>query len=59
MASQVYPPLTTIRQPMFEMGEAAFEMLVALLEGRKMLTVRRELPTELIIRESTGRVSQS
>lgn len=56
MASQVYPPLTTIRQPMFEMGEAAFEMLVALLEGRTMLTVRRELPTELIIRESTGRV---
>jgi LacI family transcriptional regulator len=59
MASQVYPPLTTIRQPMFEMGEAAFEMLVALLEGRKMLTVRRELPTELIIRESTGRVPHS
>jgi LacI family transcriptional regulator len=59
MASQVYPPLTTIRQPMFEMGEAAFEMLVALLEGRTMLTVRRELPTELIIRESTGRTPHS
>ncbi len=59
MASQVYPPLTTIRQPMSDMGEAAFEMLVALLEGRTMLTVRRELPTELIIRESTGRVPRS
>lgn len=56
MASQVYPPLTTIRQPMADMGADAFELLVALVQGRKVLTMRRELPTELIIRESTGRV---
>ncbi|MBI1281507.1 MAG: LacI family DNA-binding transcriptional regulator [Anaerolineaceae bacterium] len=55
MASQVYPPLTTIRQPMADMGADAFELLVALLEGRTVLNLRRELPTELIIRESTGR----
>jgi LacI family transcriptional regulator len=58
MASQVYPPLTTVRQPMAAMGEAALEMLVSLLEGRTILTQRQELPTELIIRESTGRVRQ-
>ena len=56
MASQVYPPLTTIRQPMADMGADALELLVALVQGRKVLTMRRELPTELIIRESTGRV---
>lgn len=58
MASQTYPSLTTIRQPMAGMGEAALEMLVALLQGRPVLNHRRELPTELIIRASTGRNPQ-
>jgi LacI family transcriptional regulator len=56
MASQTYPALTTVRQPMAAMGETALELLVTLLEGRTALSTRRELPTELIIRESTGRV---
>jgi LacI family transcriptional regulator len=56
MASQVYPALTTVRQPLEAMGETALEMLVTLLQGRKMLNPRRELPTELIIRQSTGAV---
>jgi LacI family transcriptional regulator len=55
MASQTYPSLTTIRQPMGDMGETALELLITLLEGRTALNLRRELPTELIIRESTGR----
>ncbi len=56
MASQVYPTLTTVRQPMAAMGEAALDMLVTLLQGRTVLNPRRELPTELIIRQSTGPV---
>jgi LacI family transcriptional regulator len=55
MASQSYPPLTTVRQPMAAMGETALEMLVTLLQGRTVLSPRRELPTELIIRKTTGR----
>jgi len=55
MASQVYPALTTVRQPMANMGEAALELLTTIIEGRTPLTLRRELPTELIIRHSTGR----
>lgn len=58
MSSQVYPSLTTVRQPMADMGADAFELLVALIEGRTVLNLRRELPTELIIRESTGRAPQ-
>jgi LacI family transcriptional regulator len=58
MASHSYPPLTTVRQPLAAMGETALEMLVSLLEGRTVLKPRRELATELIIRESTGQGAQ-
>ncbi len=58
MASQVYPALTTVRQPLAEMGEAGLDLLVTLLQGRTPITVERELATELIIRESTARVPQ-
>jgi LacI family transcriptional regulator len=58
MASQVYPRLTTVRQPMGAMGEAAVELLVTMLQGRTPIALRRELATELIIRESTARASQ-
>jgi DNA-binding LacI/PurR family transcriptional regulator len=40
---------------MAEMGGVALEMLITLLQGRTLLNLRRELPTELIIRESSGR----
>jgi DNA-binding LacI/PurR family transcriptional regulator len=39
---------------MASMGETALELLITILEGRTLLNRRRELPTELIIRESTG-----
>ncbi|HLY25986.1 MAG TPA: LacI family DNA-binding transcriptional regulator [Aggregatilineales bacterium] len=56
MASQSYPTLTTVRQPMADMGETALELLVTLLEGLAAFTTRRELPTELVVRDSTGRI---
>ncbi len=57
MASSVYPRLTSVRQPMAGMGAAALELLVLILEGRKPMGLQRELATELVIRESTGRVN--
>jgi LacI family transcriptional regulator len=59
MASHVYPRLTTVRQPIAEMGEAAVDMLVSLLQGHPPLTLQRELSTELILRESTARRPQA
>ncbi|MCI0711708.1 MAG: LacI family transcriptional regulator [Chloroflexi bacterium] len=58
LSSQTYPPLTTVRQPLMEMGEVALDMLVDLIQGRRVLDLRRELPTELIVRETTGRVPE-
>jgi LacI family transcriptional regulator len=47
------PPLTTVRQPLAEMGSAAAQMLGELMDGDPLRTNRVELSTELRIREST------
>src|SRR5215831_8823556 len=48
------PPLTTVRQPLAEMGSAAAQMLGELIEGTPLRSNRVELSTELIVRESTA-----
>jgi LacI family transcriptional regulator len=48
------PPLTTVRQPLGEMGSAAAAMLGDLIDGLALRTSRVELSTELHVRESTA-----
>jgi len=48
------PPLTTVRQPLAEMGNVAAQMLGELIEGVPLRSTRVELSTELIVRESTA-----
>ncbi|WP_367128791.1 LacI family DNA-binding transcriptional regulator [Saccharothrix sp. HUAS TT1] len=48
------PPLTTVRQPMVEMGAAATELVLALAAGRPPARNRVELATTLIVRDSTA-----
>jgi len=50
----VSPPLTTVRQPLTEMGQAAAEMLGTLIEGQPLASRRIELATELVVRGSTA-----
>ncbi len=57
MASTVTPSLTTVRQPMFELGEAAVDLLIKRLNGEPLPTQQIQLDTELIIRQSTGPLS--
>jgi DNA-binding LacI/PurR family transcriptional regulator len=52
-ASFHVPSLTTIRQPLLEMGSAGAEALLKKLSGEKLPRILRVQPT-LIIRESTG-----
>jgi LacI family transcriptional regulator len=52
-ASQVNPPLTTVRQPLEQMGHKAAQMLLEYIADPDMPTQRIELPTELIVRAST------
>ena len=56
-ASYVDPPLTTISQPTEELGKMAFSVLLDLLEGRTPEQTDFVLPTELIVRDSTGKRS--
>jgi LacI family xylobiose transport system transcriptional regulator len=49
------PPLTTVRQPLVEMGSAATELVLALAAGEQPAQVRIELATTLVERASTAR----
>ena len=50
----VTPTLTTVRQPLSEMGRTAVNVLVRLLERRASETPHIELATRLVVRESTA-----
>jgi DNA-binding LacI/PurR family transcriptional regulator len=54
LASQVRPRLTTVRQPLVEKGAVAARFL---LENVGQ-TISQVLPTELVIRESSGLVPE-
>jgi len=53
-ATVVTPGLTTVRQPLAEMGRAAVELLLRLLEPSHSGPMQLELPTRLVVRGSTG-----
>ncbi len=53
-ARWVSPPLTTVRQPLADMGRVAAEMLGDLIAGTPLRSQRVELSTELVIRDSTA-----
>jgi DNA-binding LacI/PurR family transcriptional regulator len=48
------PPMTTVRQPFAEMGATATRLLLALANGQNPQQTHVELPTTLIVRESTA-----
>ena len=52
-AEMMHPPLTTVRQPIEEMGRLGVRTLLAQIKGGAPASLAR-LPTELILRESVG-----
>ncbi len=50
----MWPPLTTVRQPIRNMARAAVDILVAQASGKELSERRVELESELVIRASTG-----
>ena len=53
-AQLVFPPLTTVRQPLYEMGKRAAERLRSLVESRSGEGGVELLPSQLIVRSSTS-----
>nr|BFE71483.1 hypothetical protein GCM10020092_047840 [Actinoplanes digitatis] len=50
------PTLTTVRQPLAELGRMAVSLLARLLERHELEALHVELATELVVRDSTDRV---
>jgi DNA-binding LacI/PurR family transcriptional regulator len=55
-ASLLDPPLTTVRQPLKEMGSRAYECIIQLVTGERLTRNVELLPTKLVIRDSTAPV---
>jgi LacI family transcriptional regulator len=47
------PPLTTVRQPVYDLGKVAGEAMLRMIAGKKVSMP--DLPLQLIVRESTTR----
>lgn len=58
-ARWLHPPLTTVRQPIREMGAAAVRTLVRGIEGDDISGAVTELPTTLVVRGSTAAPASS
>src|SRR5438132_8585715 len=54
MAAYTMPPLTTIRQPRFELGRKAMRMMLALLDDQE--PENQVVPGELVVRQTTARL---
>jgi LacI family transcriptional regulator len=53
-AGIVTPALTTVRQPLAELGRIAVSLLSRLIEGQRVEALRIELATRLVVRDSTA-----
>jgi LacI family transcriptional regulator/LacI family repressor for deo operon, udp, cdd, tsx, nupC, and nupG len=53
MSAYAIPPLTTMRQPRFDLGRQAMHMMFDLLDGQQ--PENQILPCELVIRQTTAR----
>ena len=53
-AAQTFPALTTVRQPLHDMGKLGTRMLLSLIDGRPLLMENMQMPTDLIVRGTTA-----
>ena len=52
-ATAIWPQLTTVRQPISDMSSAAIELLATHLNGEATALARREIRSEIVIRDSS------
>jgi len=54
LSRSTLPQLTTVRQPLAELGRMAVTLLMRLMDGHAVEALHVELATELVVRGSTG-----
>ncbi|MGW6538456.1 substrate-binding domain-containing protein [Streptomyces sp. NPDC055051] len=54
VARWTHPPLTTVRQPLFDMAAMAAQTLLRIIDGERVENLRVELATRLVVRGSTA-----
>lgn len=54
IAQRIWPPLTTIRQPIMEMTRAAVQRLIATLDRQSLDATSDTFTCEMVLRQSTG-----
>lgn len=59
LAQYCAPPLTTVAQPITQIGEQCATTLIDLIEGKKPGKLVNILPHQLLVRESTGPVPRT
>ncbi|ETY74801.1 ribose utilization transcriptional repressor RbsR [Lactiplantibacillus fabifermentans] len=57
MSQYVSPQLTTVAQPIFELGQTTAKLLLARIENPTTPWVERQLPVKLMLRNSTARLN--
>jgi LacI family transcriptional regulator len=58
LAARATPPLTTVAQPLTEMGQLAVRSLAQVIAGDRVGTSHIELATRLVVRRSTAQLDQ-
>jgi LacI family transcriptional regulator len=53
-ATAIWPQLTTVRQPISDMSSAAIELLASHLDGDAGALARREIRSEIVVRDSSA-----
>lgn len=51
---QASPPLTTVRQPLHQMGATAIRLLMSLINGTELESTHVRLPVSLVVRATTA-----
>jgi LacI family transcriptional regulator len=54
LAEHAHPPLTTVRQPIYDIGCQICDMLIRLIQGEELAQRHVLLQPELMVRESSG-----
>ncbi len=58
ISEKIWPPLTTVHQPVDEIAEQAIELLIGLMNNKPQEILQKKVPATLVLRNSTSFCNQ-